>query len=105
MGILENTLKGFLATLPGVVGSSVNVRATATVQSLATASAVVAASAAKASQTVAAAAAAASSSDGVTAKAVWVPKLPPQINVSGAWVFSDMMRQRQFLYAALDGWY
>jgi hypothetical protein len=91
MNVLETSLKGFLATMPGVVGSSVTVKATATVQNIATASAVVAASAAKTARVVEAAAAAAAeqgSGDGVSAKSVWVPKLPPQINVSERGVYA-----------------
>jgi hypothetical protein len=72
--VVETTLQSFIATLPGVVGSSVSVKASAKVQSLSTASSVVAVSLKKAGR---------AKNAELQAQTVYnAPKLPSQINVS-----------------------
>jgi hypothetical protein len=77
--VIQNNLKGFLATLPGVIGSTVQVNTYASVTAFPTAASVVKEVVSKAVK-----AQAVKDGERVTAKALVRSQLPPQINVSGA---------------------
>lgn len=74
--VIQNNLKGFLATLPGVVGSTVDVKTFASIQAMSAASVVVKSVVSKAVR-----AQAQTAGGKVTAQAVKNTQLPPQINV------------------------
>ena len=81
LGVISNSLKAFLATLPGVAGSTVDVRTSATMQPLPKANSVVAASLQKSQE--AQAKMAQAEPAGVSAQFIFhVPNLPASINVS-----------------------
>jgi hypothetical protein len=82
LNIVNQNLRAFLATLPGVVGSSVEIATSAQIQTLGSASTVVAASLNKATNYVRQQREQASRNGTITAQTLSsTPKLPPQINV------------------------
>jgi hypothetical protein len=81
--IVEQSLRGFLAVLPGVVGSTVQIKTGAKLQPMPVSASVVASSVQKSSQYVAAQQQQQQQDGQVSAKFLFsTPRLPPQINVS-----------------------
>lgn len=83
LGLVESSIRGFIATLPGVVGSTVQVRASASIASMSEASSVVQASLNKTRRyNQQKQKQAATAPGGVVSQRTGKMVLPPQINVS-----------------------